>query len=212
MNISSSHIDRIRECFPTLALNSVRHNPDGLANDVLIVNDELVFRFPKDEGARAALAREAKALDLVRRYVATPAPYFERQEDDFVMYRLIPGEPLYRHTLLRQHERVQEQLAEQLAMFLRQLHAIPRDEAARELGEPAPRELDYWIERYQDVERQLYPLLWADQRQWIDDLFTPVLGGELDLAHATPALIHDDLAAYHILYAPGERRIAGVID
>ena len=31
-------------------------------------------------------------------------------------------------------------------------------------------------------------------------------------ASATPALIHDDLASYHILYAPDTRRITGVID
>ena len=206
------HLDRIRASFPTLALDSVRHNPDGLANDVIIVNDELVFRFPKDEGARAALAREAKALELVRRYVATPVPYVERHADDFVMYRLIPGEPLYRRTILSQDECAQERLAEELATFLRQLHAIPRDEAVRELGEPAPREPDYWLTRYQEVERHLYSLLWADQRLWIDDLFAPVLEGALDLTRVTPALIHDDLAAYHILYAPLERRITGVID
>ena len=212
MSVSSAHLDRIRASFPTLTLDSVRHNPDGLANDVIVVNDELVFRFPKDEEARAALAREAKALDLVRRYVATPVPYFERHEDDFVMYRLIRGEPLYRRTILSQDDHAQEQLAEELATFLRQLHTIPRDEAVCELGESAPRELDYWLKRYQEVEQYLFPLLWADQRQWIVDLFAPALEGSLDLAHATPALIHDDLAAYHILYARLERQITGVID
>ena len=212
MAVLPSHIDRIRASFPTLALDSVRHNPDGLANDVLIVNDELVFRFPKDQATRAALAREAKVLDLVRRYVSTPAPYFERQEDDFVMYRMIRGEPLYRHAILRQAEPVQEQLAGQLAVFLRQLHAIPRDEAALALGEPAQREPDYWLKRYQEAQRHLYPLLWADQRHWIDDLYAPVLDGSLDMARGAPALIHDDLASYHILYAPDEQRIAGVID
>src|SRR5262245_5345154 len=121
MSVSSAHLDRIRASFPTLTLDSVRHNPDGLVNDVIIVTDELVFRFPKGEAARAALVREAKALDLVRRYVAMPAPRFERHEDDFVMYRLIPGEPLYRHTLLRQDQRIQEQIADSLATFLRQL-------------------------------------------------------------------------------------------
>jgi hypothetical protein len=44
----SAHIDRTRASLPSLRLDSVRHNPDGLANDVLIVNDELVLRFPKD--------------------------------------------------------------------------------------------------------------------------------------------------------------------
>jgi aminoglycoside 2''-phosphotransferase len=212
MSVSPPHIERIRASFPTLTLDSVRHNPDGLMNDVVIVNDELVFRFPKDEAARAALAREAKALDLARRYVATPAPYFERQEDDFVMYRLIRGEPLYRHVILGQDERVQDYLAEQLATFLRQLHAVPSDEAMRALGAPAEREPDYWLKRYRDAERHLYPLLWADQRHWIDALYAPALDGSLDMAHVTPALIHDDLASYHILYAPDERRIAGVID
>ena len=144
MSVSSSHLERICASFPTLTLHSARHNPDGLANDVIVVNDELVFRFPKDTGARTALAREAKALELVRRYVETPVPHFERHEDDFVMYRRIPGEPLYRRTILSQNERAQERLAEELATFLRQLHAIPRDEAMRELGEPTPREPDYW--------------------------------------------------------------------
>jgi aminoglycoside 2''-phosphotransferase len=212
MAVLPSHVERIRASFPTLTLDSVRYNPDGLANAVVIVNDELVFRFPKDEGGRAALVREARALELVRRYVSTPVPYFERQADDFVMYRLIRGEPLYRHGILRQAENVQEQFVEQLAMFLRQLHSIPRDEAVRAVGEPVEPEPDYWLKCYQDAQRHLYPLLWADQRHWIDDLFTPVLDGSLDMAQVTPALIHDDLAAYHILHSPDQRRITGVID
>jgi aminoglycoside 2''-phosphotransferase len=212
MDVLAACIDRIRASFPALSLDSVHHNPDGLANDVVIVNDELVFRFPKDQAARAALMRETKVLDLVRRYVSTPTPYFERHDADFVMYRLIRGEPLHRHTLLKQDERIQEALAEQLAVFLVQLHAIPRDEAARALGEPVERGADYWLKRYQDVERYLYPLLWADQRHWIDELFASVLGGSLNMAHVVPALIHDDLASYHILYAQDEQRISGVID
>jgi aminoglycoside 2''-phosphotransferase len=212
MTVLPSHLERIRASFPTLTLDSARCNPDGMANDVVIVNDELIFRFPKDEGGRAALVREARVLDLACRYVSIPIPYFERRADDFVMYRLIHGEPLYRHGILRQPEGAQEQFAEQLAIFLRQLHAIPRDEAVRAVGEPVERESDYWLKRYQDAQRHLYPLLWADQRHWIDDLFAPVLEGSLHMAHVTPALIHDDLAAYHILHNPEQRCITGVID
>ena len=212
MTVLPSHVERIRASFPTLPLDSVSYNPDGLANAVVIVNDGLVFRFPKDEGARAALVREARALDLARRYVSIPVPYFEQQADDFVMYRLIRGEPLYHHDILRQAESVQEQFAEQLAMFLRQLHAIPRDEVVRAVGEPVEREPDYWLKRYQDAQRHLYPLLWADQRHWIDDLFAPVLDGSLNMGHAMLALIHDDLSSYHILHSPDQRRITGVID
>jgi aminoglycoside 2''-phosphotransferase len=212
MDIVSAHVDRIRASFPTLALDSVSYNLDGLTNTVVIVNDELVFRFPKDEVSRAALVREAMVLELARQFVSTPIPYFEWQADDFVMYRLIRGEPLYRQGILRQDERGQEQYAEQLALFLRQLHAVPRDDVVRALGEAVERQPGYWLERYQDVQRHIYPLLWADQRHWIDDLFAPVLDGSLNMVHNTPVLIHDDLASYHILHSPDERRITGVID
>src|SRR5262245_2799914 len=107
------YLKRIRACFPKLTLSTVRLNPDGLANTVLIVNDELVFRFPKNEAARENLRREGLLLAVVRRHVTLATPYFERQEEDFVMYRFMPGQPLYRHDLLRQAAAVQERLAEQ---------------------------------------------------------------------------------------------------
>src|SRR5262245_39293155 len=102
MTINPSHLDRIRECFPALALSSVRANLDGLVNDVVIVNEELVFRFPKnDHWARELLTNEIRVLDLIRPRVNLPVPQFEHQSADFVVYRLIPGDALQRHDILR---------------------------------------------------------------------------------------------------------------
>ena len=47
----ASYEKRIREMAPDVAVNSVSLNRDGLLNDIVIVNDELVFRFPKHEYA-----------------------------------------------------------------------------------------------------------------------------------------------------------------
>jgi hypothetical protein len=55
-------------------------------------------------------------------------PAFAHQEPDFVAYRLIRGRPLYRHDLVELEDRQQDRLAEQLAIFPRQLHAIPQVE------------------------------------------------------------------------------------
>ncbi len=38
---------RIRDLYPDLQAQSVRFNDDGQNNDVLIINEEIVFRFPK---------------------------------------------------------------------------------------------------------------------------------------------------------------------
>jgi aminoglycoside 2''-phosphotransferase len=210
----SLYVERIRECFPTLTISAVRFNPDGLTNHVFIVNDELVFRFPKNEQAKQALDREAQVLDLVRRHVSLPVPYFERQEEDFVMYRFLPGQPLYRHDLLRQDNNTQDQIAEQLATFLQQLHTIPQHQlqAAGLTLAPAENRTAYWRQRLQEFEQELHPFLWADQKAWIHQLFTPLLEGTLDMMAFLPALVHDDLASYHILYDPTTCQLSGVID
>ena len=66
MAIPPLYLDRIREYYPELAASTLQVNHDGLVNDVVIVGDERVFRFLKDEHAQEALNREIRILDLVR--------------------------------------------------------------------------------------------------------------------------------------------------
>ena len=205
--------DRIQECVPGLTITSIQVDRDGLMNDVVIVNEELVFRFPKNDPAWVALDEEAKVLDLVRRHVDLAVPHLEMREDDFVMYRLIPGRGLHREDILRQDAATQERLAEQLAVFLHQLHSIPSEEIERYGINPsvAARGREDWIQLYQEVESWLFPLLMAHAREWVVQHFAPLLDGSLDL-NFQPALIHGDLGPYHFLYDPEERCIRGVID
>jgi aminoglycoside 2''-phosphotransferase len=213
MDLSTTHLQRIQARFPDLTISSLYEDRDGLVNDVVIVNDELVFRFPKDAQARQALAREAQILDLVRTHVEMPVPHFEHREDDLVVYRLISGDPLERDDILIQDEATQERLAGQLATFLRQLHAIPAQAVAP--GPVAPLDPAQRRERYRhrldEIERELFPLLMNSAKQWVRRLFAPVLDGRVGLEY-TPVLIHDDLASYHIRYDRAARRISGVID
>ena len=81
----SQRLARIREGFPHLVIESVEFNQDGLTNDVLIVNKELVFRFPKNETwARDLLANEIKVIDLARSYLDIPIPEIVYRAPDFV--------------------------------------------------------------------------------------------------------------------------------
>ena len=49
MEIPDQYLERMRACFPNLTISNAYIGQDGLISDVFIVNDELVFRFPKDE-------------------------------------------------------------------------------------------------------------------------------------------------------------------
>jgi aminoglycoside 2''-phosphotransferase len=206
------YLERIRERFPGLDLAGARLNRDGLVNDVVIAG-ELVFRFPKDDAARQALIQEARVLELVRRRVALAVPRFEHLEAGMAVYRFLPGDALHQGDLARLSEREQDELAEALAAFLAQLHAIPLAEAEQHgiYASDAARGRDDWLRLYADAERELFPLLMAHAREWVVRHFAPLVDGTLDLGYA-PALIHGDLGPYHILYDRKARRLAGVID
>jgi aminoglycoside 2''-phosphotransferase len=206
-NPTEAYLERIHELLPQLSVETARLNRDGLANDVLLINGELVFRFPKTDHSRADLQRELALLRKVRRHVALPVPVVELVAPDVVMYRRIPGEPLYRHKLLRAPERDQAAIAEQLGEFLSQLGAAPLE------GEQPQRDRhERYVAILGEAERLLFPLLWADQRAYIEDLFAPVLRGDLELDDFPAAFVHRDLASYHILYDPETARLTGVID
>jgi len=194
-------LERIRAAFPDLPLATVRVDPDGLFNTVLIVDEQWVCRFAKNEHGIQALAREVDILDLVRRHVDLAVPTFEYQEPDFVAYRLIQGNPLNRQDLVELDLSQQDRLADQLATFLRQLHAISPAELQRRgiADSDAQRTPEDWLQLYADVERDVFPLLWRDQRDWVDRHFAPLRTAQLDLAYQ-PVLIHGDLAQYHILF------------
>jgi aminoglycoside 2''-phosphotransferase len=207
------YLERIHQHDPKLAIATAHLNQDGLVNDVVIVNDQLVFRFPKTDWARQALQHETKILTLVRRYLTLPVPIFEEQSDDFVMYRLLPGRALHQADILRQDERTQDRLAEQLATFLQQLHTIPApaiEQAGITLSN-ADRSRQDWINLFQEAERELFPLLMSHARAWVTELFRPILDGSLPL-NDTPVLIHGDLGPYHILYDDHPPHLTGVID
>lgn len=160
---------RIRACAPDLALDSLRLNPDGLTNHVLIVDGTWVFRFPKDDYASNLLACEAQTLAVVRSRVDLAVPDFAPCGSDGVRYRLLAGRPLYRHDLLRQDEATQARVAGQLGHFLRQLHAIPPaavNHLAQDASVADPRAR--WQRCYEEIKTELYSFLWADQRDWIE--------------------------------------------
>jgi aminoglycoside 2''-phosphotransferase len=214
-DLLAGYLARIKADQPALRVTSARLNSDGMMNDVVVVNDTLVFRFAKNDHAKTLLAYEAQLLQEIERCVTVPVPRIEHCNDTYMHYRFVPGMPLYRHTLLRADTATQDLLAHQLAMFLQQLHAIPLSDLPAppwQTAAPPESRRAFYERQLAALEQHVYPLLWADQKAWISDLYAPVRDGSVDLDAFTPVLIHRDLAAYHILHDPQTGRLTGVID
>lgn len=213
MNIPASYLERISAVYPGISFDHLEFNRDGMVNDVVVVNQELVCRFAREDWGKEILAREIKILKIVKRYVDIPIPKLEHIEEGFITYRYIKGEPLSRNSLLKLSNKAQERVIGQFSKFLQQLHSVPID-ILNEFGVSASdteRSLEDWLQLYEQVQKSLFSYLWKHQQTWVHELFAPVVSGELNLNY-TPVLINGDLATYHILFDPISESITGVID
>lgn len=213
MNIPSAYLEKIQAVYPSISLDRLEFNQEGMVNDVVIVNDRLVCRFPKTEWAQEVLCHEAKVLDLIKNRVDLQVPHFEHFSEDFVSYQLIKGEPLSRAILLKLSGREQARIFAQLGAFLKQLHDFPEEVLIKAdvLSSGAARTKEIWLEFYDRLEHSIFPHLMRHQKTWVKEHFTPVLEDELNFEYKL-ALTHGDLGIYHILFDPDKKTISGIID
>jgi len=210
----SKYLKRIRECLPHLVIEAVRANQDGLVNDVLIVNEHVVFRFPKNETwARDLLANEIRVIQLARNYLDVRIPEIEYQAADLMAYRFIPGSALQRNDILVLDENAQDVIAHQLAAYLKQLHTIPMDEIERHQIAPSDTNRGHrvWLRLLDDVKRELFSSMMPHAREWVTNHFAPILADEGFMDYES-CLINGDTTPYHILFDRQARRISGIID
>ena len=211
VDIPPAYLEKIKEVYPNLEVTKLEFNQDGLVNDVVIINNALVCRFPKSDWAKTQLRHEARVLDLVRPYIGVAIPQYEHLQDDFASYPFIPGKPVTRRLLLALSPAERQRVVEQLGEFIRRLHTIPLAETASVSPSDTNRSRGWWLGFYTEVREVLYPYLVRHQRDEIDAHFSPVVEGRLELSYA-PALINGDLGPYHLLFDDRTRRLSGVID
>ena len=205
-------IQRVLAIMPDLHIEQLERNDEGLINDVLIVNKKLVFRFAKTDEYARLMGIEMKILDLIRPRIGIDVPTPVYRSSDCMVYPLLSGGPLSRKTVMGFDKSTQNKIAEQLGSFLYSLHTTDVSNLDWELPSTrAPVQRHRWLDIWERVKEKIYPLLMKYQVEWADDLFKSVLENP-ESDRYTPALIHGDLASYHILFDDHEPKITGVID
>jgi aminoglycoside 2''-phosphotransferase len=209
-------IETIHTTYPGMNIRSARQlTHDGEFNDILIVNDDLVFRFPRYAENIPGFLREIQLLALLQNRLPLPIPnpiYTSGTSTQpgkvFMGYRLISGVPLSPETMDGiKNAGILHELAEQLANFLSVLH----DQIPAILGLDLPvQHMPDWIRAfYHDVRNHLFPLMRPDAcltlSQHFDAYFnTPLLQGY------QAAIIHGDFGGSNLLF--DDNRISGILD
>jgi len=174
---------------------------DGQNNRVLDFGDRIV-RIPRHAGAEVALRREAELLGRLRPALPIAIPdirIVESETGPVAVHDRLPGEAFRSLDGFGEAER--EQLARDLAAFLRALHGLPATVIADGHRE------DTWRELAARLPADVLPRLAPATRSAVDAAFRRFAERADDLPEA---VIHGDFGTGNILAEGG--RVTGVID
>lgn len=212
MNELSTYEERIRQLAPEVAVNSISINRDGLLNDVVIINGELIFRFPKHEYGFKHLKDEARILRLLQNYITLDVPLPLYESDDCLAYRMITGETLRRDLLMRLQEDDSQAIADQLAQFFKELHNMPLNIAGFEIPmADALMKYEGWVNAYERIREKVFPLLMPHVREWVTEHFESHLADRSNFEYELK-MVDTDIPPYHIMFDRLRNRINGIID
>ena len=205
-------LEQIHSIMPELEVEGYELFQEGLVNDVLIVNNEWVIRFTKTEWGKELMAIEDRLMSFLQPKLSLSIPSPVKRAEGVIVYPHLIGETFFREFWSGADEYGQQALADQMGRFLFELHSI--DTSALDWEVPhsyAPATYETWLEIHDRVVEKVYPLLLSHQIDWVERLFYPALSipGFFDVA---PALVHGDLAPYHVLFHPEKKCLTGVID
>ncbi|HEX5167091.1 MAG TPA: phosphotransferase [Thermomicrobiales bacterium] len=203
---------------PGLELKSVGYR-SGQFNDVLILNEDLVARFPMTADAERSLAIEVAVLRRVHRVLPLPIPRpivteaeQTLQPTACMIYRMLPGTPLHQSTLnalRRTDPDAFEYLGRQAGAFLRALHNIPLDDLDGIV--PVADDAPYWQRMLAAFQDELFGYMRPDARQAVATTFESYLR-EPDALRWPPVLRHGDFGGANLLFDSSRRQLSGVID
>ncbi len=213
----SNYIASIHAAYPALRIERMRLNDEGQYNDILIVNDDLIFRFPRHDAGIEQLEREIALLDRLRPALPLPIPepiyccLTPRAVGQvFAGYRMLPGEPLWRETTATIADpAITQRLAMQLAAFLRNLHDIPASHVANLLPPTDWRQL--WDDLEGEIHSALFPHLPEGARERIAARFAAFRDDPANFAF-TPTVIHGDFGSGNLLWDAHTGVMTAVID
>lgn len=209
--------ESIAAACPELEIETVAPYRGGQNNDLILVNDELIFRFPKYAEGIAGLRKEQAVLNAVRPRLplATPHYIYHNMDEDevgraFVGYRELPGSCLWPEEFAKiSDEGTVDRLARDLATFLQSLHAISADSVDFPLE--ASETQAGWRELFARIQQIVFPRLTAAGCAWTTRQFDAFLGDDEQFAFSN-VLRHGDSGSSNTLYSAEQRRVVGIID
>jgi aminoglycoside 2''-phosphotransferase len=205
----------ISVAYPDFKIETIERLGVGMDCEVYQINNKYAFKFPKHYLASCNLYREKSILLQIENQLPIQVPKIEFVGEPnhvfdkyFIGYQTLSGEILTPELYQTLSESVKDQIAGDIAGFLKILHQVKITGDIE--GLVIERRTKY-LQDYKKIKELLLPVLstsqWEKVEKMYDELFC-----DNTLYTYTSGLTHNDLDGGHILFCKSTQRICGVID
>lgn len=200
--------------YPQFSGSQFIENSKGWSNYVVVVDDQYIFRFPRNEESRKMLSIEKSILPYFKSVASVNIPDFKFISDDqseiiFVGYELITGCELSVDILESLGEVAYEHVVEALGQFLQSLHSL--DTKISVISTLSiDNHHDKWKYFKEDLLEKSKDCLSKNEKEWIKKLFDDFNRKYSTLKNGL-SIIHGDFTEDHILINSDNNQL-GFID
>ena len=204
---------KIEKTFPKVKYSNYEYIWKGWDHHIIILDNKIVFRFPKSNEYLKFLPHEINLLNYLNKRITLQIPdyTFVSPDKSFAGYKFITGTPLLVKDFQRLSVAIKKRLAQQLGKFLSQLHSTPITVAKKFSVKPT----DYnTLTQTKKFENQVIKLILSrlnkKERTATKKFLIELKETVGSIKHSK--LIHDDLLDCHILINKKHTQLSGVID
>ncbi|OGH68997.1 MAG: hypothetical protein A3I29_01020 [Candidatus Magasanikbacteria bacterium RIFCSPLOWO2_02_FULL_44_11] len=209
-DIKNKLLKQISVNFPEVHWKSARYISSGFDNDVIILDNTTVFRFPKNSYSRKILKDEVALLAFLAKQISTSLPVYKFIAKNYSCggYPMIKGSGLTKNKFKTLSATQQRHLAMKLGTFLTELHTIPVSSIKN--FNPRERYAEKELKQLsKDATKYLYPAFSLKEKGVFNSFFT-----NLDFIFKQihkKVLVHGDFSSDHFIINQ-KNELTGIID
>lgn len=206
-------INFVKSTYPDLIINEIKINNKGWDNNILIVNNEIVFRFPKTEKVYSKILDELILLEcLAKKKPILQLPNYElmysKSSIKGVKYPFLLGRSLSEYTINDISNDPDN--AKRIGDFLTKLHSIVPSELQNTNLDTIHTQ-SYWEKMHLSVKKEVFPYFDKQQQDEFNEVLINFINIFPNLSYKK-CVIHGDLTTSNIIYNKNKECVVGIID
>ncbi|MBU0578152.1 aminoglycoside phosphotransferase family protein [Patescibacteria group bacterium] len=206
------YLELIRKEFPDHKWKDFKYLTHGWDHNVIILDNEWVFRFPKNKEYLKKLQKEIELLKYLNKQITLPIPNYTliAKDKSFAGYKIIKGKEfkpwIYKNKVALKNKK---KIINQLVEFFNELHSIPLDKIKKY-------DVKFYDSKketakiFKDVKKYVFPKLNKRERQISEKYFKDCAA--LETKSVKNTFIHIDIHYSNVLIKHDDSELAGVID